>query len=150
VDVKYTVEMRLRFPAFLFVALGACSSHPASSSAVDSGDQGADDGSTVGCTGVGGTCEPLASSGCPIVQQNTELCGNVILVCCLPAGGEVVTGGDDAAVADAAVADAGMMHVGPDSGGTPDAGMMHTGMDSGPPAPEAGPDADASIDAPTD
>jgi hypothetical protein len=149
--VKYTVGMRLRFPAFLFVALGACSSQPASSSAVDSGDQGADDGSTAGCTGVGGTCEPLASSGCPLLQQNTQLCGNVILVCCLPAGGEVVTGGDDAAVADAAVADAGMMHVGSNDGGAPDAGMTHTGMDSGPPASEAGLDAEAdSTDAPTD
>jgi hypothetical protein len=150
--VKYTVEMRLRLPAFLFVALGACSSHPAASSALDSGDQGADDGSTAGCTGVGGTCEPLASSGCPVVQQNTELCGNVILVCCLPAGGEVVTGGEDASITDATVPDAGMVHVGPDSGGAPDAGMMHSGMDSGPAVPEAGPDAevDAAIDAPTD
>jgi hypothetical protein len=146
--VKYTAEMRLRFPAFLFVALGACSSHPASSSPVDSGDQGANDGSTAGCTGVGGTCEPLASSGCPVVQQNTELCGNVILVCCLPAGGEVVTGGNDAAVGDATVPDAGTMHVSPDSG-APDAGMMHAGMDSGPPVPEAGLDAEVD-DAPTD
>lgn len=149
--MKYTVEMRLRFPAFLFVALGACSSQPASSSAVDAGDEGADDGSTAGCTGVGGTCEPLASSGCPLLQQNTELCGNVILVCCLPAGGEIVTGVGDAGVADAAVGDAGMMHVSPNDGGAPDAGMTHTGMDSGPPAPEAGLDAEPeSTDAPTD
>jgi hypothetical protein len=80
------------------LVLGACSSKSAPAAPADSGDVGADDGSTVGCTSVGGTCEPYAA-GCPILQQNAEFCGNVVLVCCLPPGGETLgspdSGGDD-------------------------------------------------------
>jgi hypothetical protein len=81
------------------LVLGACSSKSAPAAPADSGDVGADDGSTVGCTSVGGTCEPYAA-GCPILQQNAEFCGNVVLVCCLPPGGETLgspdSGGDNA------------------------------------------------------
>jgi hypothetical protein len=85
--------VRLFFSPLLIVVLGACSSHSPSSAPVSSYDEGGgEDGSTFGCTSLGGTCEPIASSGCPLLQQNDELCDNVILVCCLPAGSQTVSG----------------------------------------------------------
>ncbi|HTB76921.1 MAG TPA: hypothetical protein VK762_26940 [Polyangiaceae bacterium] len=99
--MKYTLEMRFSFTSLVLFALVACSNHSTPSAAVDSGDQGGgDDGSTAGCTSLGGTCEPIAAAGCPLLQQNDVLCGNVILVCCLPAGGATVGGGDDGQAGD--------------------------------------------------
>ncbi len=149
--VKYTLRMRLAFWApLLLVAMGACSSKSTSRVSADAGDQGAgDDGSTASCTSVGGTCE-LFSAGCPPLQQNPALCGNVILVCCLPPGGETIAvpdagGGDDAAeVADAGeVPDAGKVPI-PDAGKIPDAGEKDSG--GGPPPVDASVPVDASSD----
>jgi hypothetical protein len=93
--------MRFSWSFVLLVALGACSSHSAGSASVDSGDQGGgDDGSTAACTSVGGTCAPIATSSCPLLQQNAVLCGNVILVCCLPSGGETVSVGEGGQTVD--------------------------------------------------
>jgi hypothetical protein len=78
-------------------ALSACGSSSASSSPQDSGLLAAEDGSTAGCTGVGGTCIPYTGS-CPVAQQDTALCENSILICCLPPGGEKLPtpeGGDE-------------------------------------------------------
>lgn len=133
--------------SLVLVALGACSSHPASSGPADSGNQGvADDGSTAACTSVGGTCEPIGTGSCPILQQNAELCGNVILVCCLPPGGGIVTGTDAGEGADSGVTppapDAGVPSPTPDAGvtnPTPDAGGPEPTPDAGTgPVPDAG------------
>src|SRR5271170_2194968 len=93
--VRYASLMRFVLPAsLLLIAFGACSSHSSSATNYTASDGGgADDGSTAACTSVGGTCEAY-SAGCPIVQQNPELCGDVLLVCCLPPGGETVAGPD--------------------------------------------------------
>ncbi len=133
--------------SLVLVALGACSS-PASSVPADSGIEGvADDGSTAPCTSVGGTCEPIGTGACPILQQNAELCGNVILVCCLPPGGEIVTGTDAGEGTDSGVTtptpDAGVTSPTPDAGGTkptPDAGGTKPTPDAGGtnPVPDAG------------
>jgi hypothetical protein len=149
----------------LLVALAACSSKAASSAPADSADaSGADDGSTANCTSVGGTCEPFSAGSCPILQQNAELCGDVLLVCCLPPGGETVVGPDSGLGADASMPDQGTdagPAMGEDAGPTgEDAGP--TGEDAGPtgPPPDAGTrmdaaapppaDADTSMDARTD
>lgn len=72
--------------------LGACSNQAASAAAQDSGEAlTAQDGSTVGCTSLGGTCVPY-TQGCPPPQQNTALCENTILLCCLPADREDLDG----------------------------------------------------------
>jgi hypothetical protein len=79
-----------------------------------------DDGSTVACTSLGGTCVPYANPTCPTAQQNPTLCENTILLCCLPVGGQVTAvtpadGGvadavapaaDTSPIADSSVADA--------------------------------------------
>jgi hypothetical protein len=135
-------------PCLVLVVLGACSSPAASSAPADSGDEGvADDGSTAGCTSVGGTCEPIGTGSCPILQQNAQLCGNVILVCCLPPGGEIVVGPDAGEAGDSGVInpipDAGGTTPTPDAGGTkptPDAGGTKPTPDAGgtSPTPDAG------------
>ena len=138
--------MRLSFSrSLLLVALGACSSQPASSAPADSGAElVADDGSTAPCTSVGGTCEPIGTGACPILQQNAELCANVILVCCLPPGGEIVTGTDSGDATDSGEAtDAGVTNPTPDAGDTnptPDAGGTKPTPDAGgtKPTPDAG------------
>lgn len=84
--------MRLSFLLLaLLFALPGCTSENAS--AIDSGvTVSAEDGSTIACTSVGGTCVPYAASNCPREQQNSALCESVILLCCLPAG-SVSSGG---------------------------------------------------------
>jgi len=147
--------MRFVLPAsLLLIAFGACSSHSSSATNYTASDGGgADDGSTAACTSVGGTCEAY-SAGCPIVQQNPELCGDVLLVCCLPPGGETVAGPD----AGAEPTDAGVTMPLPDAGETmppPDAGETKPPPDAGetkPPA-DAGsgpPEDDAAVDAPSE
>jgi len=79
-------------------------------------------GSPAACANAGGTCVSFQTE-CPIVQQNPVLCGDSVMICCLPA--------DDAAP-----------FVPPVESGT--------GADTGShPGPEAGP-VEASPDAPGD
>jgi hypothetical protein len=95
--------------------LGACSNQAASATAQDSGEAlPSQDGNTVGCTSLGGTCVPY-TQGCPPPQQNTVLCENTILLCCLPADqgdldgpvtAEEMDGGVGAGMDDATATDA--------------------------------------------
>ena len=78
----------------LVSVLTACASNNASSvlladdaSVEDAELLPAEDGNTVGCTSVGGTCIPYTQP-CPPLQQNTALCEDTVLVCCLPPGGQ--------------------------------------------------------------
>jgi len=41
-------------------------------------------GSPAACQNAGGTCVTFQTE-CPILQQNTVLCGDSVMVCCLPA-----------------------------------------------------------------
>ena len=130
-------------------AFAACSSTSASSTAYDAGEATGDDGSTTGCTSLGGTCESYAS-GCPVLQQNPELCGNVVLVCCLPPGGPIIVTPDSGEETDANATDASMMSAPPEAGST-DA-VAPTPDASSPPVEAGHPTVDAAppIDAPTD
>jgi hypothetical protein len=93
---------RLPLWTLALVAVGACSSKQ-SAAPGDAGDNVSEgDGSTADCTSIGGTCQPSLSPGCPLLQQNPTLCGNVLLVCCLLASDASIEEGDDAAVSDAA------------------------------------------------
>jgi hypothetical protein len=75
-------------------------------------------GSPAACANAGGTCVSFQTD-CPILQQNTVLCGDSVMICCLPP--------DDAAP-----------YTPPEEAGpVPDAGTV----------PEAGP-VEASSDAP--
>jgi hypothetical protein len=136
-----------------FTALGAfaaCSSTSASSTAYDAGEgTGGDDGSTTGCTSLGGTCESYAA-GCPVLQQNSELCGNVVLVCCLPPGGAIIVTPDSGEQTDANATDASMMSTPPEAGSID---AVAPPREASPPPVEAGhPTEDAAppIDAQTD
>lgn len=72
----------------LLVMLGACTDQTPPSAEEDSGTElPAEDGSSSGCTAVGGTCVSYAT-GCPAAQQNNVLCEDSVLICCLPPGGE--------------------------------------------------------------
>lgn len=95
--------------SFLAVVLAACSSSSAGGTASGGDDASGDDGSTAGCTSVGGVCQPF-SMNCPIEQQNTALCGDSLLVCCLPPDGETLPnppdgGGGDGATMDSTTVD---------------------------------------------
>jgi hypothetical protein len=68
--------------------LGACSDQFAPTAEVDAGDVlPAEDGSPAGCAAVGGTCVSY-QTGCPLPQQNSALCEDSVLICCLQPGGE--------------------------------------------------------------
>jgi hypothetical protein len=118
----------VRFAVVLLLAAGlsvplACSTKSPSPAAT--GDDASmtvvdEGGSPADCTNAGGTCVTFQTA-CPILQQNTVLCGDSVMICCLPP--------DDAAP-----------FMPPVEGGAP--------PDSGP-APEAGP-VEASSDASTD
>src|SRR5580698_5905035 len=109
---------RLPLWPLALAALVACSSK--SSGSPDNGGDGSDeDASTAACTSIGGTCAPSLAPGCPLLQQNPTLCGNVLLVCCLAAG-------SDAAIVEPE-----------DAGETPDSGTVT-------PTPDAGSIADAA------
>ena len=159
--------MRLSLPSLAasLLMLG-CASNSATPvgvpAAQDSGEvlPAADDGSTAGCTSLGGTCVPYSDNTCPEPQQNPTLCENVILLCCLPAspdedGGPVTEpeGGepDDAmeSTDDASPAvDAGM----PTSDASPavDAGMPTSDASSAVDASMSASDASPSADATTE
>jgi hypothetical protein len=99
--------------ALALAALVACSSK-SSGSRDDAGNEaGDDDASTASCTSIGGTCAPSLAPTCPLLQQNPTLCGNVLLVCCLPAG-------SDAAIVEPE-----------DAGETPDSGTVTPTPDAG-------------------
>ena len=73
-------------------------------------------GSVEACMNAGGTCQTFDME-CPILQQNTALCGDSVMICCLPP--------DDAA---------------------PYLPPLEAGPDTSAPMPEAGP-VEASSDA---
>jgi hypothetical protein len=80
-------------------------------------------GSPAECQAAGGTCVTFQTE-CPVLQQNTVLCGDSVMICCLPP--------DDAAP-----------YLGPPDEG----GVEETGS---PPVPDAGPETgpvDAASDA---
>jgi hypothetical protein len=54
----------------------------------------AQDASMDPCTSQGGVCQPYTQS-CPVLQQNTALCGDSVLICCLPEGGAIIEGAPD-------------------------------------------------------
>jgi hypothetical protein len=102
---------RLGAPALAAYAMVACSTR-ASDAPSDAGEAAApDDGSTAPCTTMGGTCVPYTQA-CPVPQQNTELCGSTVLLCCLPDSGVVQ--------AIPPPADAAMPEAAPPEGGTDD------------------------------
>ncbi|HEX3343877.1 MAG TPA: hypothetical protein VHS09_04855 [Polyangiaceae bacterium] len=72
-------------------------------------------GSPAACENAGGMCVTF-QTGCPILQQNTVLCGDSVMICCLPP--------DDAA---------------------PFVPPVEAGVETGSPGPEAG-GAEASPD----
>jgi hypothetical protein len=167
VSLGPSVVLALSFAALGGVAsLAACSSNNQVSAGANEAGAPVDlDVDTTGpCTSVGGTCEAY-SSGCPILQQDPTLCGNVVLVCCLPPGGEIIPvhdsgatgdGGDDAGPMN--VPDTGTPPPPPDSGSTnpPDSGSTNPPPDSGStnPPPDSGssnpPDASTPKDASED
>ena len=67
----------------------ACSSSSGSSGSTDASTLPAEDASMAPCTSQGGVCQPYTAS-CPVLQQNATLCGDSVLLCCLPAGGGVI------------------------------------------------------------
>ena len=70
---------------FFAAALIACSSkHTDTSTAEASTEIPAEDGSTAGCTSLGGVCMPYTTSTCPVLQRDQILCNDTVLVCCLP------------------------------------------------------------------
>ncbi len=75
-------SLRLLVTACLAVTL-ACSSSSGSSAGPDASAPPGDDASMVPCTSAGGTCMPYTGS-CPVLQQNATLCGDSVLLCCLP------------------------------------------------------------------
>jgi hypothetical protein len=82
-------------------------------------------GSPAACTAAGGTCVTFQTE-CPTLQQNTVLCGDSVMICCLPP--------DDAAP-----------YLGPPDEAGPDTGSP-MGTDAAPEAaPESGP-VEASLD----
>ncbi len=85
----------------------ACSSSSGSSGSSDASALPAEDASMVPCTSQGGVCQPYTAS-CPVLQQNATLCGDSVLICCLPEGGGIIepppdsgSGPDDASPDDA-------------------------------------------------
>ncbi|MGD0526759.1 MAG: hypothetical protein ABSE49_16555 [Polyangiaceae bacterium] len=78
--------------------------------AVIEGDANVDEaGSVEACMNAGGTCQTFDME-CPVLQQNTALCGDSVMICCLPP--------DDAA---------------------PYLPPLEAGPETGAPMPEAGP-----------
>lgn len=67
----------------------ACSSSSQSGGGDDASALPAEDASMVPCTSQGGVCQPYTAT-CPVLQQNATLCGDSVLVCCLPQGGGVI------------------------------------------------------------
>lgn len=74
---------RLLLPACLAVVLACSSSSGPSTASPDASAPPGDDASTVPCTSAGGTCMPYTAF-CPVLQQNPTLCGDSVLLCCLP------------------------------------------------------------------
>jgi hypothetical protein len=78
----------MRFPRLLLKACFAITVACSSSSSPSTGTSDAsappgDDASMVPCTSAGGTCVSYTTT-CPVLQQNPTLCGNSVLLCCLP------------------------------------------------------------------
>ncbi len=69
--------------AWLAVVTFACSTSSPSTAGTDASAPPAEDASTVPCTSLGGTCVTY-STPCPVLQQNATLCGDSVLLCCLP------------------------------------------------------------------
>jgi hypothetical protein len=143
--VQYTGPMRGSLsasigPIALLSALAwvyACSSSSNTASPGDAGAIPADDGSTEGCTSIGGTCESFMA-GCPLLQQNPSLCGNVLLVCCLQPGGPTIVNPSDASGDGSSGDDQGdaTSTPPPDAGGGDDTGTPPPPDDAQPPPPK--------------
>ena len=86
---------RLLLAACVAILL-ACSSSSQSTVGSDASALPAEDASSIGCTSAGGTCVPYTSP-CPVLQQNATLCGDSVLICCLPAADAApfIPGGPD-------------------------------------------------------
>src|ERR1700689_2976995 len=68
------------------LVLLACSSSSQATSPDDASmPSPAEDASTAPCVSLGGMCVPYTTT-CPLPQQNPTLCGDTVLVCCLPVG----------------------------------------------------------------
>jgi hypothetical protein len=79
---------RLLFAACLLASVTAsltsgCSNNQPTTSPSDA-SIAAQDGSSAPCTSMGGVCIPYTTS-CPVLQQNATLCGDSVMLCCLPA-----------------------------------------------------------------
>lgn len=92
------------------------------------------DGSSAACTAAGGTCVSFQDP-CPVLQQNTELCGDTVMVCCLPPDAESThfTPPADASFEAAPPPDSGSSS-GADTGTTGSDSGSSSGADSGPEA----------------
>jgi|SRR5580704_9749167 hypothetical protein len=92
--------MRMLFVAAVASTLLACSSSSAPGSTGDASAPPAEDASTAPCLSLGGTCVSYQTA-CPVLQQNTALCGDSVLICCLPAddAGPIIAPGDDSGTA---------------------------------------------------
>ncbi len=95
--------LTLAMPLFLL----ACSS---STQGASSGDASMvapdDDGSAAGCTNLGGMCVPYTTT-CPLPQQNATLCGDTVMLCCLPVGSAPPVANPDSGVVPVPVDDSG-------------------------------------------
>jgi hypothetical protein len=94
----------------LLTVIGACkttSGAPGDGGSDDAPLLPAQDGNAMGCTNLGGTCVSFETP-CPVLQQNTALCEDTTLICCLPEGGLILAipdsgsgGGSEAGAVDA-------------------------------------------------
>ncbi|HEY3817996.1 MAG TPA: hypothetical protein VGL81_12535 [Polyangiaceae bacterium] len=78
----------LLLAASLFVPLACTTETPTPASVAEDDDAAsmvADEaGSPAACANAGGTCVTFQTP-CPVLQQDTVLCGDSVMICCLPA-----------------------------------------------------------------
>jgi hypothetical protein len=119
-------------PVLLLLALAlpvslACSTETTPSATVVGDDDDAamvepdEAGSPAACESAGGTCQSFETP-CPILQQNTVLCGDSVMVCCLLAddGGGLpppVEAGGGADTGSPPMPEAGSVEAAADTGG---------------------------------
>jgi hypothetical protein len=99
---------RLLLTACIAITLACSSSSSPSNGSSDASAPPGEDASTVPCTSAGGTCVPYTTT-CPVLQQNPTLCGDSVLLCCLPpedAGTFIPPGPDSSTQTNDAAAEA--------------------------------------------